>query len=104
MIAQSDVHPHASIAYYCTGNTCIAEPRVAREIGKVDSKMLGMSRVILPGEDRFQQEKMEVLNKIVSVDYSQTICLASYKTELTQSRKFVKHKHRESFLTPFTAP
>ena len=101
MIAQSDVNPHASIAYYCTGNTCIAEPRVAREIGKVDRKMLGMSRVILPGEDRFQQEKMEVLNKIVNVDYSQTICLASYKTELTQSRTFVKHKHRDSFLTPF---
>ena len=66
-----------------------------------DRKMLGMSRVILLGEDRFQQGKMDALNKVVNVDYSQTICLASYKTELTQSRKFVKHKHGESFLTPF---
>ena len=88
MIAQPDVHPYAKIVYYCTGNTCIAESRVAREIGKVDRKMLGMSRVILPGEDRFQQGKMEALN----VDYLQTMCLASYKTELTQSRTFVKKK------------
>ena len=53
--------------------------------------MLGMSRVILLGEDRFQQGKMDALNEVVNVDYSQTICLASYQTELTQSRKFVKH-------------
>ena len=75
------MHPYAKIVYYCTGNTCIGEPRVTREIGKVDSKMLGMSSVILPGEDGFQQGKMEALNKVVKVDYSQTICLASYKTE-----------------------
>ena len=82
------MYPYAKIVYYCTGNTCIAEPRVAGEIGKVDRKMLGMSRMILPGENGFQQGKMETLN----VDYSQTMCLASYKTELTQSRKFSKHK------------
>ena len=63
--------------------------------------MLGMSRVIPLGEDRFQQGKMGALNEVVNVDYSQTICLVSYQTELTQSRKFVQHKHRESFLTPF---
>ena len=43
--------------------------------------MLGMSRVILLGEDRFQQGKMEALNEVVNVDYSQTICLTSYQTE-----------------------
>ena len=101
LIAKSDVHPYAKIVYYCTGNTCIAEPRLAREIGKVDRKLLGMSRAILPGEDGFQQGKMEALNKVVNVDYSQTICVASYKTELTHSRKFVKHKHRESFPDSF---
>ena len=63
--------------------------------------MLGMSRVILPGEDGFQQGKMEALNKVVNVDYSQTICVASYKTELTHSRKFVKHKHCVSFPDSF---
>ena len=67
LIAQSGVHPYAKIVYYCTGNTGIAETRVAREIGKVDRKMLGMSRVILPGEDEFQQGKMEALNKVAKM-------------------------------------
>ena len=42
--------------------------------------------MIMPGENGFQRGKMEALN----VDYSQTMCLASYKTELTQSRKFLE--------------